>query len=418
MPGAVDLLLKNVTLPDGRVADISVDGGRVRHAGAPLSASECIDCTGRLCIPAGIDMHVHMRGWEQAQKEDWRSGTMSALAGGVTVVVDQPNTVPPLTSPDIFSERVAVAQKHSLCHFAVNADVSPGADLDGMWLAGAMAFGEIFAAPSSYGEALDRSALADALARITRIGGLATIHAEEVMDVPDTDLPSHDRARPKEGEMRTIEMVQRLAGNSSHLHFCHISTADGVDAVRGSVEVAPHHLFLSLDHFAPDDACGKVNPPLRHEHERRSLWTRWDQIDVIASDHAPHTRAEKDTAFSEAPAGLPGVETMLPLLIAAVLKGTVPLASLIRKTSHTPAAILAIPRAGFDPGDRADFAIYPREISTVDPDSLHSRCGWTPFAGLDAVFPIQVVMGGDLVYDAGEYMHGRPHWYHGRGYIK
>uniref|UniRef100_UPI000ACFB23D dihydroorotase n=1 Tax=Methanoculleus chikugoensis TaxID=118126 RepID=UPI000ACFB23D len=161
------------------------------------------------------------------------------------------------------------------------------------------------------------------------------------------------------------------------LHFCHLSTAASVRAARGTVEVTPHHLFLSRENFDPDETRARVNPPLRDEVTRRNLWSCWDRIDVVASDHAPHTFQEKGVPFETAPSGIPpGVETMVPLLMAAVQQGRITLASVIEKTSWRPAAILGIPRAGFEPGDRADYALYPDEITRIDaPTSTQSAAG-------------------------------------------
>ncbi len=417
MTETVDLLLKNVTLPDGRVADVSIDRGIVRHVGAPLRAFETVDCTGLLCLPAAVDMHVHMRGGEQAYKEDFATGTASAVAGGVTVVVDQPNTIPPITTAERLRARVEDANRHAVCGFAVNAGVTADAHLEEMWRAGALAFGETFAAPSSYGEAIPPDVLASAFERIRRLGGLATIHAEEVVDDrPAPTLAGHEAARPAAGEARAVAAVGRLAPPGLRLHFCHLSTAASVDAARGSIEVTPHHLFLSLEMFDPEDAAGKVNPPLRSERERKLLWSRWDRIDVIASDHAPHTRAEKGRGVAAAPSGIPGVETMVPLLVAEVRKGRITPASVIEKTSRRPADLLGIPRAGFAPGDRADYALYPETITKVDPDRLHSRCGWSPYTGFDAVFPVEVIVQGVRAYRDGAIAAALPRWYPGDGY--
>jgi dihydroorotase len=196
-----------------------------------------------------------------------------------------------------------------------------------------------------------------------------------------------------------------------------MSTGPSVDAATGSIEVTPHHLFLSQEMFRIDDTFGKVNPPLRSEKERRELFSRWQQIDVIASDHAPHTRPEKEQLFSGAPSGLPGVETMMPLLLAAVLRKTISLPDVIQKTSSNPAAILGIQPAGFSPGCRGDFALYPKQSVPIDPGLLHSRCGWTPFEGHEGVFPSCVIMDGVVVYDAGEFFCANPAWIPGKGYF-
>ncbi len=187
-----------------------------------------------------------------------------------------------------------------------------------------------------------------------------------------------------------------------------MSTKRAIGAASGSVEVTPHHLFLSLERSCNPEAFWKVNPPLRREKARKDLRSMWERIDVIASDHAPHTRSDKEQPFAAAPSGIPGVETMVPLLMAEVLDGKIGLQDVILKTSANPAALLGIPPAGFSPGDRGDFALYPKAAAPVDPDTLHSRCGWTPFEGLPAVFPCLVVMGGMVVYEEGEFFPVTP----------
>jgi dihydroorotase len=417
MESRPSLVLQNVSLPDGRVADITIADGTVSHTGAGVPAGRVIDCTGLFVLPAATDMHVHMRGGTQSAKEDWETGTRSALAGGVTVVVDQPNTVPPVTAPETLRARVLEAKENSLCHFAINSGVTHDTPLPAMWSAGAMAFGEIFFAPSSYGEAVSPQELSVALDQIHSVGGLAAIHAEEIIAGPDTTLESHGQVRPPEGELRAVRAVLQANTAGCRLHFCHLSTGASVDAARGSVEATPHHLFLSRETFGNTDAYAKVNPPLRNEREQRDLLTRWKRIDVIASDHAPHTRPEKEQPFSAAPSGVPGVETLVPLLLAAVLEKTISLPEVIAKTSTNPAAILGIPPAGFSPGCRADFALFEKQAVRIDPDNLHSRCGWTPFEGRPGVFPSCVIMDGTVVYEEGEFFSGNPVWMPGKGFF-
>ncbi|MFZ1128143.1 dihydroorotase [Methanoregula sp.] len=411
------LVLANVQVPGGRRADIAIRDGRVVHTGAGSAADQVIDCTGLFVLPAAVDIHVHMRGGSQSAKEDWKTGSTSALAGGVTVVVDQPNTIPPLTTSEAFITRVHEAQAHSLCSFAINSGVTPDTPFEAMWKAGAMAFGETFFAPSSYGKALDAPELSRALGRIRGLGGLATIHAEGIAPGEDTNLAAHDSLRSPEGEREAVIAVQACNPVGCRIHFCHMSTAGAIDAAKGTVEVTPHHLLLSREKTGSADSRFKVNPPVRTEAERRALWTRWERIDIIASDHAPHTKAEKALPFPDAPSGVPGVETMVPLLMAEMIDRRITLTDLVQKTATAPAALIGIPPAGFVPGDRADFALYPRSAVTVEPEILHSRCGWTPFEGCRAVFPETVIMGGAVVYRDGEFFRGNPSWFAGRGHV-
>lgn len=412
------LQLTNVTLPDGRIADITIQDGIISHAGAGGRADRTIDARGMYVLPAAVDIHVHMRGGVQSAKEDWESGSRSALAGGVTVVVDQPNTIPPLVTPGAFGARVADAKKHSWCRFAINSGVTKETPLAAMWEAGAAAFGETFVAPSSYGDAVDPATLILALREIQQLGAVATIHAEEVTSGEDQTLSAHAGLRTAAGETRAVLEVLRCNTAGCRLHFCHMSAYDSVAAAQGTVEVTPHHLFLSHEMFEDEYTFARMNPPLRSESERRRLWTAWDRIDVIASDHAPHTRGEKSVPFATAPSGVPGVETMVPLLMAQVLEKRISLVDVIQKTSLNPARILGIPPAGFSTGDRADLALFPKEIVKIDSQDLHSRCGWTPFEGMPAIFPSHVIMGGDVVYENGEFQKGVPAWIPGAGYIR
>ena len=200
-----------MTLPSGRVLDITLAEGRVTHAGASQPSSEFIDCTGLIVIPAAIDMHVHMRGGSQSKKEDWKSGSMSALAGGVTVVVDQPNTVPPINTPQHLHDRACDAQKHSFCNFAINSSVTPQTPLEMMGEAGALAYGETFFAPSSYGEGIGDTALQN----VTATGSvhwmdLPLFMQKRSLRYTDTDLIAHDLVRSPDGEVLAVKEVGKL----------------------------------------------------------------------------------------------------------------------------------------------------------------------------------------------------------------
>ena len=423
------IVLRDVLIPGGRIADITIKDGLVRHIGSALRADLEINCRGKTVLPAGTDLHVHMRDGSQKEKETWESGTRSAVAGGVTAVVDQPNTVPPLITPGRVKDRVKLAANQSFARFAINGGVTGDADLKGMWQAGVFAFGETFAGPSSYGETVSSDVLSRSMREISKLSGLMTIHAEQVIQGQDCLLTDHDDLRPVAGEVKVIKDVLDLNRSNGRcdLYFCHLSSADALRAIPGSTairEITPHHLFLSYETFKPDDAYGKVNPPLRSESVRRELFSCWEMIDVIGSDHAPHTREEKDQEFINAPSGIPGVETMIPLLMALAKEKKIGITDIITKTSTAPSDILGIRRAGFLKGDRADFAIYPDELTVVLTDNLHSNAGWSPYEGMRAVFPVQTILGGEVVFDNGEFFRpeftdntsGTGLWIPGRGY--
>ncbi|HQC00632.1 MAG TPA: dihydroorotase, partial [Methanospirillum sp.] len=179
------IVLRDVLIPGGRIADITIKDGLVRHIGSALRADLEINCRGKTVLPAGTDLHVHMRDGSQKEKETWESGTKSAVAGGVTAVVDQPNTVPPLTTPGRVKDRVKLAATQSFSRFAINGGVTGDADLKGMWQAGVFAFGETFAGPSSYGETVSSDVLSRSMREISKLSGLMTIHAEQVIQGQD-----------------------------------------------------------------------------------------------------------------------------------------------------------------------------------------------------------------------------------------
>ena len=403
-----DLILADVRLPDGRIADISIKDGRVAHIGSSdrLSGAEIINARQRLCVPAATDMHVHMRDGTQKAKEDWKTGTMSAVAGGVATVVDQPNSVPAIDTAEIFQARVALAESQAYCRFAVNGSLNDTADITALTKAGVLAFGEMFAAPSSYGSALSAETIARVTAEAAALGKLITVHAEEVAPGDVHSLAEHAASRPASGETKTIALVNALAPENAKLHYCHISSTDSFPVMKAgsTFEVAPHHLFLSYETAEnPADTHMRMNPPLRTESERKALLAEFDKIPVIASDHAPHTPAEKSADFAAAPSGIPGVETMLPLLMNAVHAGQLSLAAVIEKTVTNPNTILGIESPAFVPGARADFALYADAPVSISAENLHSKCGWTPYEGMPGLFPEVTVVSGVCAWKEGEF---------------
>jgi len=402
-----ELVLSNARMPDGRIADISIDHGIITHIGSSGVADRVIDCKNRLCIPAATDMHVHMRDGPQAAKETWKTGTQAAAAGGVSTVVDQPNTIPPIETIENYQKRADLAIKESLCHFGINGSVTEHADIAGLTKAGVLAFGEMFAAPSSYGNALTVEVIRNSLKTIADQNMLVTVHAEEVIPGEIHSLAEHSRSRPISGERETIRLVQDLTPAHARLHICHVSGAEAFETIKGSFEVAPHHLFLSYEDTEPDNTFWKMNPPLRSKKERLHLIQNFAKIPVIASDHAPHTIQEKSQPFSAAvPSGVPGVETMLPLLMNAVTERTVTLDDVITKTVTNPCQILGIPAPSLTPGSRADLAVYPDTPVKISSESLHSRCGWTPYESMPGLFPVTTVIGGIPAWHDGEFARG------------
>jgi len=248
-------VLRDARLPDGRVADVTIVNGSISHIGSSDRADfdETLFCHHQLLVPASIDMHVHMRDGVQAAKETWESGTQSALAGGVCLVVDQPNTIPPLVTKNTFLDRVLIARSCSYTHFMVNGGITnetTAADLFDLLDSGVLAFGEVFYGRSSYGEPISIDAFSSALHELHDSSVLVTVHAETVSDGDDVSLRTHDELRSIAGECAAILDVTRIAkahlASSMKLHICHVSSAQGIEMIAPlssvSSEVMPHHL--------------------------------------------------------------------------------------------------------------------------------------------------------------------------------
>ncbi|HJJ89040.1 MAG TPA: dihydroorotase [Methanocorpusculum sp.] len=417
----IDLVLKSATLPNGRVADISISEGVIMHIGSSSSAEQVINCHNHLCVPAAMDAHVHMRDGTQARKEDWATGSQAAVAGGVAAVVDQPNTVPPIETVESFIKRVKYAKEKSFCHFAINGGVTKTADLPGMYYAGALAFGEMFVAHSSYSSAITPDFIRSALTTISNLGALTTVHAEEVRPQEVHTLAEHATSRPISGEASAVEMMNSIAPIGARLHFCHMSGAASISRVmrrqENSFEVTPHHLFLSWEEHECSDTRFRMNPPLRTKAERMELWKMFDSIPVIASDHAPHTLSEKLHEFASTPAGIPGVETMLPLLMNEVFSGRISLSSLLEKTVNGPYSTFCLIAPEIAIGKRADLAVYKDQPEKISAENLHSKCEWTPYEGLNGIFPETTIVEGTAVWHKGEFNKGRIQWLAGSGKI-
>jgi dihydroorotase len=364
-----------------------------------------------LVLPGAIDAHVHFRDPGPNYKEDWASGSAAAAAGGVTTVIDQPNTSPRTLDATSFNEKLDIASHRSRVDFCLNG--GPG-NINELAAAGAAAIGEIF----SYEHSDEQ--LQKILVETEQAGMLATLHAEDGLIIKEKTaslLSRHDaevysQARPAAAEAVAIE---KCLGWASRLHICHLSSAQGLERVarakrdgkKVTSEATPHHLLLNIKDYKKQGSYLKMNPPLRSQADNDALWQglRMGAIDILASDHAPHLPEEKREDIWEAPAGVPGVETMLPLMLIAVKRNLISLERLVDALSSRPARIFGLAGKGaIEKGKDADLVIVDtKSISQVNADHLHSRADWTPFQGKDAIFPQMTLARGNVVYD-GEFL--------------
>jgi len=426
------MLITGAELADGRVRDVRIRDGTidaVEPASAELGSDpgeRVVNASGRHLLPGAIDVHVHFREPGGSHKETWASGSRSAAAGGVTTVVDQPNTSPPTVDGDAFDEKAALAAE-SLVDFGINGGVTGSWDSESLFDRPLFALGEVFLADSTgdMGIAVDlfEEALAEAAARDVPV----TVHAEDETlfdaaalegDLGGTGTEASADAwsayRTGEAEVAAVERALAAAAESdAQVHIAHTSTAEGIDAVAEAreeaghapptCEVTPHHLFLSRENAGRLGTFGRMNPPLRSESRRSAVFERLrdGDVDVVATDHAPHTVAEKRQGLVDAPSGVPGVETLLPLLLESVRKGELGLERVRDVVAANPASIFGVEGKGrVVEGADADLVLV--DLTThreIEAGALHSACGWTPFEGLQGVFPELTLVRGEVVYE-------------------
>ncbi len=422
MGDTFDLLIRGgvCATPGGLVeTDVAVRGGRIAAIGdlGAASAAEEIDARNLHVLPGVIDTQVHLREPGLEHKEDIATGTAAAILGGVTAVFDMPNTRPStLTAADL-ADKLSRASGRAWCDIAffVGAAVENVDRLAELERLPGCAGVKVFMG-SSTGTLLvkDEEVLAQILA-----GGFrrVAVHAEDeerlverrALVGPGATAHMHPVWRDEVAAVQATERMLGLAGGARRrVHILHVSTAEEMGLLSGfrdiaTVEVTPQHLTLA----APEcyDALGayaQMNPPIRDARHRDALWkaVREGVVDVIGSDHAPHTREEKDRPYPESPSGMPGVQTLLPIMLDHVHAGRLTLERLVDLTSAGPARVYGIAAKGrLAVGYDADLTLVDlgarRRISN---QAMASRAGWTPFDGREVQgWPAATVVRGHVV---------------------
>ncbi len=358
------------------------------------------DFSGLTALPALVDPHVHFRAPGSEQKEDWKTAAVAALHGGVTTVCDMPNNTPPCTTLEALLEKKKLidAQLES-ADIPLRYGLYFGADkahFDQIQAASKECVAlKIFMGCSTGGLVIDTD---EALDEAFRIAGaadmLVAVHAEDEALLVEkrkeyagaTDPAVHSLMRPKEAAIRaTAKAIALARKHSVRLYILHMSTKEEVALVRAAkqeglkvyAEATTHHLFLSVEDYAEFGTFVQMNPPLRSKQDQEALWEGIvdGTIDTIGTDHAPHTIEEKNLPFGQAPSGIPGVETLLPLMLDAVHQGRLTLERLIELTRTNPMKIFNLP-----PNDDIVLVDLEKELTVTDA-MIKSKCGWTPYRG-------------------------------------
>lgn len=369
-------------------AGVEVEEGRIKRIGKLVKGRK----VNGIILPAGIDVHVHFRDFEEREKETIETGSLSALHGGICLVVDQPNTRPVVDNAETYFRRMEIAEKRSYVDYALNLALT---NKNSERIAEEVekirkkyflpAIGEVFLQNDKKELEIGYETL-----KKLNLNAKVTIHAEDPRFV-ERGFPNF-LFRKKEAEIFAVEECEKI-GN---FHFCHLSTREAVERVsKGSFEVAPHHILLSVEDYNRLGDLVNVNPPLRQKSDADWLLRNFNRIQILASDHAPHTLEDKKNGS----AGFPGVETTYPIFVELARRGFVSFRDLVEKIATNPAKVFGFRDYGeIEVGKFANFAVFDlKEVREIRAEDLHSLCGWTPYEGFKAVFPVQVYLRGEEV---------------------
>ncbi len=323
-------------------------------------------------LPGLVDVHVHLRQPGAEHKEDIRSGSAAALAGGITMILDMPNTTPPLIDGTTLEGKRRLVEQHALCDVGSYIGATETNAPEAASLAGRATGLKIYL-DQTYGPLRMRSLSA-------LLAHFSTWPAERPIAVHAEGLSA-------------AVAIGLARSHGKRLHLCHVSRADEIALVRAAkasgaaitCEVTPHHLFLTEADARRLGPYGDMRPTLAADADLTALWANLDVIDCVATDHAPHTQSEKKG--EQAPPGVPGLETMLPLLLTAVHEGRLTRERLVELTHEAPRRIFGLP-AQPDTWVEVD----PEAQFTVSAQNLHTKCGWTPFDGMSVRGKVRQVL--------------------------
>jgi dihydroorotase len=398
--------------------DVGISGGRFARFGSipREAAGEYFDARGLHVLPGVIDSHVHFREPGAEDREDLESGSRAAVLGGVTAVFEMPNTNPPTTSAEALADKVARARNRMHCDFAFY----PGATTDNIVdlarlerLHGAAAI-KVFMGSSTGNLLVDDPALLRQL--LSKARRRVAFHCEDEARLNERkilrregDPSSHSEWRDAEAAiMATRDLLAMARETGARIHILHVSTAGELELLAANrdiatVEATPHHLVLAAP--AAYEQLGtraQMNPPLREAAERTALWeaVRHGLIDTLGSDHAPHTLEAKAAPYPASPSGMPGVQTLVPLMLDRVNAGALSLQRFADLTSAGPARVYGIAGKGrIAAGYDADLTLVDmKAVRTITNEWSASRCGWTPYDGWEVTgWPMATIIRGRIV---------------------
>lgn len=420
-----DLILRGGTVvnQDGvGVRDVGVRDGRIAAIGSLgiAGAADTIDCRGLHVLPGVIDSQVHFREPGAEHKEDLETGSRAAVLGGITAVFEMPNTNPLTTSEEALADKVRRGRHRMHCDFAfwVGGTRENARDVGELERLPGAAGIKVFMGSSTGDLLVEDDEGVAAILRNTR--RRAAFHSEDEFRLRERtglrvpgDASSHPVWRDEEAALGcTRRLVSIARRERARIHVLHISTAEEIAFLEAhrdvaSCEATPHHLTLSADDYARLGTLLQMNPPVRDARHRDGVWAgvRDGVVDVLGSDHAPHTLEEKAKPYPASPSGMPGVQTLVPVMLDHVNAGRLTIERFVDLTSHGPQRLFGIARKGrIAAGYDGDFTIVDlKRRDTIRNAQAGSRAGWTPYDGMQVTgWPVGTVVRGARVMWEGE----------------
>jgi dihydroorotase len=410
---------------------LAIEDGNIFKIGKETQmpkADEKIDLRNLLVLPGLVDSHVHLRDEGKAYKETFHSGTAAAAAGGITTVLDMPSNAPVTMSAETLKNRMQIAERSILVNVGFYSEFPNDlSQVKRIVAQGAVAF-KLFMAEQIGGLNIDDDqALKEAFGKAGEVGVPVAAHAEdktllkkatdELKLAKRHDVAAFLKAHSEGVELKAIERLLAISPQvDARLHFCHITTAGGLNAVKEAkksgkmvtCEVTPHHLLLSNADFEHYGTMVITMPPLRSESHIEALWKGISEgwVDVIGSDHAPHALQEKSaSSVWDVKVGVPGLETTLPLMLTMVHKNRLSLARVVQLLSEKPAEIFSLKDRGrLEQGKKADLvAIDFNQKFKIDASKFYSKAKYSPFDGWEVQGrPMKTFVNGVLVMDEQE----------------
>ncbi|MDR0334278.1 MAG: dihydroorotase [Methanomassiliicoccaceae archaeon] len=385
---------------------IGIEDGRITDVKKVLKGDDHMDVGDRVVLPGAVDPHVHFRDPGLTHKEDFVSGSTAALYGGVTCVLDMPNTKPPVVNANALEEKKRIIRGRSFVDYGLFAALTPKTDAEA--LAKNVCGFKLFMG-STTGDILtnDDGGIYKAMSAAARTGKRISVHAEDnsmLGNGEEKNNRDHLRNRPVSAEHSAIQRLAPFKGMP--INICHVTDAASV-ALASSLgfltEVTTHHLFFADS--VSESAEYKVNPPLRDSNTKEKLYKAFAErkITMFGTDHAPHTIDEKRRIYSDAPSGIPGVETYVPIMMDLVKSGNVQLDQLVKMACTAPAEAFGINKGIIEKGRDADLMIFDMKAGKrIKERGLHSKANYTVYEGWDAIFPETVIVGGNIQLKDGE----------------